>query len=397
MTERADLAASNPSPAAPVAPPASKHVVLLVHGINTTGLWINTVTPVLNKAALIAAPCGYDVYGIVRFLLPFDWLRRKAIERVRVLINAAIEVHKPDRVSVIAHSFGSYIVARLVAQEFQQKWHRIIFCGSVNEARFPFEQLLGRFETPIINEVASNDALPAIAQRVTWGYGSIGSHGALSAIFKERWHNGLGHSDFLNAEFCEKFWIPWLRDGVIVEGDARPQPLPLWARLLVRLPLRWIAVALLAVLAYLAVGFVYSFVREPMPSYSYRYEQPLSTEWPVSDLNVSIGLIVDKMESNCRLGRFGRWWQGQTCLAIETGPDVSRLKACQPFDYRVRRPEEALRLAAAQFNCLDVRESPDSMSVQVRPSTTEAWQNREGSWLLCGCSADEVERLRAAR
>lgn len=233
-----------------------RHVVVLVHGINTRAQWLSSVKPVLEKAGLIVAPAGYDVYGLLRFLLPFDWPRRRAVERVRTRVKTAIAVHRPDRLSVIAHSFGSYIVARLIAEDFDIRWHRVVFCGSVNAQSFPFEQYLSRFDAPIMNEIGTKDVLPAFAERVTWGYGAIGTYGAQTAAVEERWHAGLGHSGFLRPSFCRKYWVTWLCEGKIVPGATDPKPLSAATRLLLRVPWRWVIVAAgLAVLAVLARWF----------------------------------------------------------------------------------------------------------------------------------------------
>ena len=227
------------------------HLVLLVHGINTRAHWVTTVQRELESAGMKVAPAGYGFYGLVRFLTPSDRLRRQAIERVRIRYNAAMVVHKPARVSVIAHSFGTYVVARLMAQEFNIKWHRIIFCGSVVPNTFPFEQYLNRFTPPIINEVGTKDIWPALAEVVTWGYGSIGSHGFQGAPLRERWHRGFSHSVFLEPSFAAKYWTPFLTRGEIVDGDD-PEPLPLGIRLLTAVPgLRWLLWSLLGAIAFL--------------------------------------------------------------------------------------------------------------------------------------------------
>jgi len=59
------------------------HVVLLVHGINTHAKWNHIIGPTLNEAGFRAAPAGYGVFGVLRFLLPFEFVRRRAVERVR--------------------------------------------------------------------------------------------------------------------------------------------------------------------------------------------------------------------------------------------------------------------------------------------------------------------------
>jgi pimeloyl-ACP methyl ester carboxylesterase len=220
------------------------HLVLLVHGINTRALWMSSVGKQLKLAGMKVEPAGYGLYGVIRFLLPIDWLRRQAVERVRIRYNAAVERHHPKRVSVIAHSFGTYVVARLMAKEFNIKWHRVIFCGSVNSSTFPFEQYTSRFTSPILNEVGTKDIWPALAASITWGYGSIGSHGFQGAPLEERWHRGYAHSDFLTASFAKNFWQPFLEHGEIKSADE-PEPLPWAIRLLTLLPLRWLILVIL--------------------------------------------------------------------------------------------------------------------------------------------------------
>jgi hypothetical protein len=222
------------------------HLVLLVHGINTRAHWIAPMQRRLEAAGLKVSPAGYGFYGAIRFLIPIDWLRRQAVERVRIRYNAAVQVHNPKKVSVIAHSFGTYVVARLMKQEFGIKWHRIVFCGSVIPNKFPFEQIANRFKTPILNEVGTRDIWPALAETVTWGYGSIGSHGFQGEPLRERWHRGFTHSQFLEPDFASKYWIPFLSKGEVVDGDD-PVPLPIWIRLLTALPLRWPLWILLAI------------------------------------------------------------------------------------------------------------------------------------------------------
>ena len=364
-----------------------KHVVLLVHGINTRARWVTVIKPTLEAAGLIAAPAGYDVYGILRFMLPFDWLRRKAIERVRIRINTAIAHHKPDRLSVIAHSFGSFIVARLLASEFNIRWHRLIFCGSVNAQDFPFEQYLDRFTAPIVNEIGTNDVLPALAERVTWGYGSVGSHGFLSAVVEERWHTGLGHSDFLTADFCQQFWVPWLSHGVLTVGSTNPPPPPLWARVVSRLPLRWILVAMFLSLTLLGAT---TMSRWP-PSTLAPYRQDPTPQRRVTDLGTTIQSINVAMEQSCRGGPVARWWSGCKDWRIE--PNVYALKLCGSVAL-YGNPEEALRSAAQQFpECLVVKESPSGqLSVGIGPNLPTK-QGEHETWILCGCSKEIIPSL----
>jgi pimeloyl-ACP methyl ester carboxylesterase len=229
----------NEPPAAP-----ERHLVLLVHGINTRAHWIGEIKPVLEQAGFLVEATSYGKFGVPRFLLPFRWLRKDAIERVVRAIAAARMVHNPSKMSVISHSFGTYVIANILADYPGLKWDRIIFCGSVVRDDFRLDLTLNRFTQPLLNEVGSRDFWPALAESVTWGYGSVGSNGYNDVGVETRWHRGLAHSGFLTPEFCEKFWVPFLNHGSEVPGDP-PSELPWWIRTISALPLRWLQPVLL--------------------------------------------------------------------------------------------------------------------------------------------------------
>jgi hypothetical protein len=55
--------------------------------------------------------------------------------------------------SVISHSFGTYVISKIIAEYPEFQWERIIFCGSVVRDDFRFDQVLERFRHPLLNEV----------------------------------------------------------------------------------------------------------------------------------------------------------------------------------------------------------------------------------------------------
>ena len=226
---------------------ADDHLVVLVHGINTRALWMGEVKPALEQAGFSVGLTSYGKFGVPRFLSPFPWLRQKVIRRVVSDINTAKRSHKlvtgsdPRYMSLIAHSFGTYVVGRILTDYPEFQWRRIIFCGSVVRDNFPFDQVLERFGAPLINEVGTKDYWPALAESAGWGYGSVGSTGFNRPPVETRWHKGYRHSDFLTELFCNEFWVPFLRGDKPKRAD-KPAELPYWIRTITWLPLRWILV-----------------------------------------------------------------------------------------------------------------------------------------------------------
>lgn len=226
------------------------HLVILVHGICDPGEWIQELRSCLEKAGFKVEPGGYEFVDLVQFLLPVQWFRRRAIRRVWTHIRAAKQLH-PDaqKVSIIAHSFGTYIVSKILSDEFDFKAHRLIFCGSVAESKLPLAHMQRRFTAPILNCIGTRDVWPVIAETVTWGYGSVGRLGFKQPGVVDCFHNGLRHGDFLKAEFCETHWVPFLKVGTQHASSGPIERLPLWLRFFVVFQPKYLLLLVIALFA----------------------------------------------------------------------------------------------------------------------------------------------------
>jgi pimeloyl-ACP methyl ester carboxylesterase len=201
-----------------------KHCVVLIHGIRTRALWMGEVKETLRSHDLIVESSTFGKFSLFKFLLPLPFARRQAIRRIQDDIDSIIALHEPDKLSIIAHSFGTMVVLNVIINRPSAPWYRIVLCGSVLKENFPLGEIIRAIKPPILNEVGECDGLPALAESVTWGYGSIGSHGIQRPGTETRWHSNLKHSDFLKAPFVEQYWIPFLLFGTIRPGDKPSRP-----------------------------------------------------------------------------------------------------------------------------------------------------------------------------
>jgi pimeloyl-ACP methyl ester carboxylesterase len=220
-----------------------KKVVMLVHGIRDDALWQTTLRSVLEETGFVVEATNYGRMNLFQFLAPFSYFRNKAIATVWNQIRIVKQNNEDSSLSVIAHSFGTFVIAHLLQQEFDIKFDKVIFCGSVVRYGFPFEQFQNRFSQPILNEVGTRDVWPALAESITAGYGSAGTYGFRRPLVRDRWHNQAHHGFFLSAEFCRKFWIPHLNNGVFVPGAEVPEAPRVWLRLLSILKIKWLLTA----------------------------------------------------------------------------------------------------------------------------------------------------------
>jgi hypothetical protein len=227
-------------------------VIVLVHGIRDYALWQDKIRKVLSEHFVVEST-NYGRFDLFRFLIPIRYFRQRAIESVWNQIRDIRLQYPNSRISFIAHSFGTYIVANVLSSEFDFHAFRVVFCGSVVKYSYPFEQVADRFMSPIINEVGAKDIWPAMAESVTWGYGSAGTYGFRRPRVRDRWHSGAGHGYFLNPEFCRQFWIPFFKDGTIVGGAENPEEPSWWLKILSIFTLKYTSLLIIAIVSFVQV------------------------------------------------------------------------------------------------------------------------------------------------
>lgn len=199
-----------------------EHVVVLVHGINTDAEWQEALADqIRTECGLTTYVIGYGNYNPVHFLWPYWNMRKGPIDRVIGQLRV-IRAEKPGvRISVIAHSFGTYIMSKILSECADLSFHRIQLCGAVVEAQFKWELVRGKF-TQLVNDVGTRDVLPILAKQSTWGYGDGGSFGFKNTVCHDR-HFNYKHSDFMSPEHFSTFWKPYLVDGEIVTSSWTKQ------------------------------------------------------------------------------------------------------------------------------------------------------------------------------
>src|ERR1700676_246373 len=92
---------------------AETDVVVLVHGIRDFGLWESKIRYTLEKEGFKVEPTNYGRFNLIEFLLPIWFFRRRAIEEVKKQIEIVVKNNPGKPISIIAHSFGTFVIAHL--------------------------------------------------------------------------------------------------------------------------------------------------------------------------------------------------------------------------------------------------------------------------------------------
>lgn len=200
-------------------------VVALVHGIRTTAEWQERVrSSLLEETGVVVSPIGYGFLDLIRFIGPF---RKKPIERVLSELRDLKRLHPDKDLVLIAHSFGTYIVSKILKNAPDIRISRLLLCGSIIPIDFRWDQIPHEFtQQTLINEVGTKDYWPVVARVASWGYGCSGSFGFKTARVWDRFF-AYGHSDFFSDDHFKSFWRPFVLKGQIVNSPwdgHRPTP-----------------------------------------------------------------------------------------------------------------------------------------------------------------------------
>lgn len=194
-------------------------VVLLIHGIQTDGAWQQLVQKQIgNLPNTNVLGLGYDVVSPIQLASP---IRGTPVRKIAQAIRDARAQEPNAQFMVIAHSFGSYILSRILPTCTDITFKRIILCGCIVPLNFSWGHYTRNMaKKSILNDVGTKDFYPVMATFTAFGYGSSGRKGFQNPHVKDRYFD-YGHSDFFESEnnHIETYWKPFIEKGEIIESD----------------------------------------------------------------------------------------------------------------------------------------------------------------------------------
>lgn len=208
--------------------PERRHVVVFLHGIRDNGEGFSATVNALKReientheeARVDLEPLQYDRIGILRAI--FLLMTGKYPNAAKTTANNIKNIYSMTgvtRVSIVAHSFGTYIVTKILENDDQIKFHHIITCGSVADPNFPWGKYTNRFSS-IVNDCGKADWVVRLAGLLKWlgpigRFGISGTHGFNVWPARNRWHSGIRHGDFFKKRFNIRYWSQILIHNIV--------------------------------------------------------------------------------------------------------------------------------------------------------------------------------------
>lgn len=193
-----------------------KKIIILIHGIRTKAEWQYRISKTLAKENEIeVVSIGYGYLDVFQFWFPF-FTRRAFVKRVLKKIRGVQAEYRgrTDKISVLAHSFGTYAISKILEDESDIVFEELVLCGSIISSNYDWTRFGRQVRGKIVNDCSRLDIWPAIAQSVSWGYGATGTIGFKAARVSDRFHP-FKHSDYFDRQFVIKYWQIFFHTGQI--------------------------------------------------------------------------------------------------------------------------------------------------------------------------------------
>jgi hypothetical protein len=243
--------------------------VIALHGIRTFGHWHKTLSDICFMQGWYCPTDGwwYGRFSVFSFLLGFaryskvQWFRKQISKYHSSIPAQASSLAIP---SVVAHSFGTYILGYALLKYKDIRVNRVILCGSILPRDFPWNELIQAGQVgEVINFVGKQDVWPVLSSYLVPGTGASGRLGFNEPDQIVQQNHNLAHTEYFETMQIEKLWMPFFnkRENVLKYPTEKHIPLPTGDhRILAHVLGKVVFVILLVVALTIAYGISWLFV-----------------------------------------------------------------------------------------------------------------------------------------
>lgn len=196
----------------------SRKALITIYGIRTYADWNAEIAHIASSNGWIFAPFTYGYFEWTQLASPTE--RNRIVDQFRSHIDDIFDRYHCD-ISVIAHSFGTYVVIKYLLgfDRPPVSIDTLILTGSILTENLNLRRLKGKAAV-IVNEVAPNDNVVAWARAATlWGDNLVGQSGVVgfrqkSARLEQRVSEIFDHNNIIKRDVVAHRWMPLLEVGI---------------------------------------------------------------------------------------------------------------------------------------------------------------------------------------
>ena len=267
----------------------SRKLVITLHGIRTFAPWQKELADELGKAGFYTKSLHYGYFSSWKLIRSSK--RRRQIEWFREQYTQIVSEYSGTTPSIIAHSFGTYIVARALEVFNGIKFDQVILCGSIIPRNYDWLELFEQGQVKrVLNECAKKDIVVKAAPFFISDAGASGAYGfkpVQDDHLCQRTISKFTHSDYLHVLNFRENWIPFL------SGEKPPKDR------LFRVPFNWKVWVTRVTLLLLFIGFAIGGVKI-LKRWNEKHSISSSSLFTA---NSSLPPHGDRSEGNTNIGR----------------------------------------------------------------------------------------------
>jgi serine/threonine-protein kinase len=202
-------------------PVSRRGAVAALHGIRTQAAWQRAFSEVATQGGLAAHVdrWNFGYFSVLRFLMPWArlakvrWFRETYQREFREgAVGATSTGAAPGRPSIVAHSFGTYVLGNALLRYPYLRFDKVLLCGSILPRDFPWAALIERGQVQAVrNEFGRHDVWTRAVAWFVPGTGPSGLRGFTDTharLEQERFE--FEHSEYFERGHMENRWVPFL-------------------------------------------------------------------------------------------------------------------------------------------------------------------------------------------
>jgi serine/threonine-protein kinase len=201
--------------------PAGK-VLVALHGIRTQAAWQRALSEIAGRhgVSVHIDRWNFGYFSALRFLMP--WSRLAKVRWFRLTYQQEFQGtgEGARHPSIVAHSFGTYILGNALLRYPYLRFDKVLLCGSILPRGFPWDLLIERGQVQSVrNEFGRHDIWTQAVAWFVFGTGPSGLVGFTARhprFTQERFE--FEHSEYFDRAHMEDRWLPFLA----AEIEQRP-------------------------------------------------------------------------------------------------------------------------------------------------------------------------------
>jgi serine/threonine protein kinase len=190
-------------------------VIVTLHGIRTHARWQRAFAEVAEGSGLRPRldRWNFGFFSSIRFLLPWSRLAKVRWFRTTYETEFSTLDNSLERPSIIAHSFGTYVLGNALLRYPYLRFHKVLLCGSILPRAFPWGPIIERGQVQEVrNEFGTEDIWTKLVDWFVRGTGPSGLFGFRAEhprLKQERFT--FSHSEYFERGHMASQWIPFLK------------------------------------------------------------------------------------------------------------------------------------------------------------------------------------------